>query len=270
MKNLLIYINPKRDFDDEGKIAVKIQIDNSLDLGWKRQDLLLVTNFAYEYNGVKSFVIGDENFCPFCPAASKINVIINLLERKLIEKGTIYWFHDLDAYQLINFAESELEFDKVDILLPDFGRYPKWSTGSFFFKDSSEDIFNSIKNIMYKYQIDEEKAFCVLTRVSYCCHSPQKWFKSYPSPKIPLAKNIYERIKKANITYNFHSFNVGSNYVAALKPIRVAHFHFAPRPINPGNPRPDQLDFFLRGKNRVGVQILPERLVKIFNRYGVK
>jgi hypothetical protein len=42
------------------------------------------------------------------------------------------------------------------------------------------------------------------------------------------------------------------------------------RPINPFNPKPDQLDFFLRGKNKIDVQLVPERLVKIFNNHGIK
>ena len=37
MKNLLIYVNPRKDFGEEEKIAIKIQIDNSLDLGWKKE-----------------------------------------------------------------------------------------------------------------------------------------------------------------------------------------------------------------------------------------
>ena len=50
MKQLLIYIGPTDKFDDEHEVLTKIQIDNSLDLGWKKEDILLVTNFPYEYN----------------------------------------------------------------------------------------------------------------------------------------------------------------------------------------------------------------------------
>lgn len=270
MKNLLIYINPKKDFDEEGKTAVKIQIDNSLDLGWKPEDILLVTNFDYEYNNVKSYVVGDKNYCEFCPAASKINAIIDLFDRKLIEKDKIYWFHDIDAFQLCKIEESELKLNKEDILMPDFGRILRWSTGSFFFKTGSENIFNWVKEIMYKYKIDEESAFCILTGIEYLVHHySKKKIKAHTFSGFPEIKNINQRIKKANITYNFHSFNVRSNYKAAIKPIRVAHFHFL-KPINPKNPRPDQIDFFLHGKNKLEVQIVPERLVKIFNQYGVR
>lgn len=52
MKNLLIYTNADKEFSEENKTLVKIHIDNSLELGWDRKDILLYTNFPYEYNGV--------------------------------------------------------------------------------------------------------------------------------------------------------------------------------------------------------------------------
>ena len=53
MKNLLDYISPDKDLtktklDGEADLLAKVQIDNSLSLGWKRKDILLVTNFDYE------------------------------------------------------------------------------------------------------------------------------------------------------------------------------------------------------------------------------
>lgn len=271
MKNLLIYINPSKYFDDEGKIAIKIQIDNSLDLGWKKEDIMLVTNFPYEYNGVKSLVIPGDNYCIFSPTASKINSIVYLFKEKLIKKGEIYWFHDLDAFQLSWISESELAMDKkTDILIPDFGRLPGWSTGSFLFKYSSEDIFNWTRDLIYKYGTEEESALLILTGHDTPIDYENKiWIKGYTSNEMPEIKDINKRIKKLNISYNFHSFNVRSNYAAAIKPIRVAHFHFM-KPVNPENPRPDQIDFFLRGINKIGVQIVPERLIKIFHKHGIK
>ena len=97
MKNLLIYINPSKDFEGEEKTTVKIQIDNSLDLGWKKEDIMLVTNFPYEYNDVRSLVIGDDAYCHYFPRCSKWPAIIKLFENKLIKKtsyiGTTIWTH---------------------------------------------------------------------------------------------------------------------------------------------------------------------------------
>ena len=91
MKNLLIYINPAKDFVDSKdrtniKELAKIQIDNSLDLGWAVEDIVFVTNFPYEYGGVKALVIDDDSlFCDISGTAygkaSKINVILYLLKK---------------------------------------------------------------------------------------------------------------------------------------------------------------------------------------------
>jgi len=40
MKNLMIYVNPHHEFDEERKVLAKIQIENSLRLGWKSGDIL--------------------------------------------------------------------------------------------------------------------------------------------------------------------------------------------------------------------------------------
>lgn len=52
MKKLLTYVSPKKGFYEETKVTVKIQIDNSLDLGWKRE-------------GVQARNVSDKNFTPF-------------------------------------------------------------------------------------------------------------------------------------------------------------------------------------------------------------
>ena len=54
MKNLLIFISPAGGFPKEHEELTKMQIDNSLELGWKPEDILLVTNFDYEYRGIKA------------------------------------------------------------------------------------------------------------------------------------------------------------------------------------------------------------------------
>jgi hypothetical protein len=87
MKNLLIYINPAKSFineawKDENDILAKIQIDNSLEMGCKKEDIILVTNFEYEYRGVKSIVVSDDLYCNHSAGTpSKINVIVDLFDK---------------------------------------------------------------------------------------------------------------------------------------------------------------------------------------------
>lgn len=102
MKNLPIFISPQKQFYDESLVSVKIQIDNSIDLGWKREDIILATNFNFEYNGVKSIVVSDHNYWLQDIRQSKHTTILELIGRRVINNlvnTELYWFHDLDAYQ---------------------------------------------------------------------------------------------------------------------------------------------------------------------------
>lgn len=248
----MIYISPTGSFKhpnpllvNDADFLIKIQIDNSLDLGWKRKDILLVTNFAYEYQGIKSFVLKDVEFFDKIPQASKINAILKLFELDRID-NELYWFHDLDAFQLEPIKETELELEEIDMALTDYGRIPKWSTGSIFFKIGSKVIFEKIKEVVYKYYIDEERALDWLTANN---------------------KSLQTKIKKINKSYNFTAFNIRSCYKMAIKPIRVAHFHPQAGISQLGIER--SFDFFT-GKNKINTPLISTRLIKIFNKHGVR
>ena len=145
MINLLIYINPiDKRFIGEYVDLVRIQIDNSLELGWKPEDILLVLNFDYEYRGIKAvkvddYQVFDQN------KSTKIPAINQLFKDGVIKEDKVYWFHDLDAFQL---SPIELSLEK-DAAFTDHGHFSKtWNAGSFFFKKSAEDIFLSIWEYM--------------------------------------------------------------------------------------------------------------------------
>jgi len=262
MKNLLIFINPKglfnKNLKGEPDILTKIQIDNSLDLGWKKEDILLVTNFDYEYNGVKALVVGDDNYCAFSITASKINAILTLFRQGVIEKD-LYWFHDLDAFQLEEITESELELGSMDMGLTEYGKTTikplhdkRLSTGSIFFKQSTQDIFEWIKIKVYQYRCNEEVALLELTKL----------------PKYKLS----ERIKRLDITYNLatRKRQVSANYKVAAKPLKVIHFHpFDKRAVR-SEGKNDNMAVCVYGKNKINKVLVNKRLIKIFNYHGVK
>ncbi len=78
MKNLMLFVHPSKDFLEEQKTSIKIEIDNNLSLGWKREDIILATNFPYEYNGVKSLLVSSDNYCAdISPCVPIINVIVD-------------------------------------------------------------------------------------------------------------------------------------------------------------------------------------------------
>lgn len=229
MKNLLTFISPTKDFNTECKVLVKLQIDNSLDLGWKEEDILLATNFPYQYKGVKAQVIDDVFYAPK-PPTTKLYAIINLFDKGLIGND-LYWYHDFDAYQFAPITEDGLEC--FDLGVTNYGRVPRLCSASMFFRKTARDIFNAIKDKVEGYKSNEEVAI------------------------MRVRNRFGDRIKRLNISYCFHRFNLRSCYQIADKPIKAAHFH-----IDKG-----KLDFYMYGKNKLNIVLMPERLIEIFNRY---
>jgi len=227
----------------------KVQIDNSLSLGWKRQDIIFVTNFPWKYNGVKAIVVGDEHYCAVRPRSIKTAIIPFLVDAGIIEKGKIYWNHDFDAYQLNPIEEVELGLDNFDVGLTDYGWKERWCMGSFFVKKSSKDIFEKAKNIIYK-DIEDETAMIELTKDA----------------------TINKRCNRLNITYNFGMRNVESNYEKAIKPLRVVHFHpkYKVVYLKPSYRWERTWDVFVNGKNGLNMPLIDNRLIAIFNYHRIK
>lgn len=224
----MIYINPDRKFTSEHEDLTKIQIDNSLSLGWKLEDILLVTNFPYEYRGVKSIIVDDYEV--FDQNRSTKIPAINQLFADGIIKDEVYWFHDHDAFQL-----EPMEVDlKKDAGFTDHGARSKtWNAGSFFFKKGARDIFLWIWEYMNLRGTNEQDALTYMWRGNI--------------------NGINDRYELMSIAYNIGISRVDEGFKKAGVPPKVAHFH-------PHKRR--HLELF-RDK-------LPERLLTIFNKYGIK
>jgi len=236
MKQVLTYISPDREFNDEHRMAARIQIDNSLSIGWHKEDILIVTNFNYEYNGVKSIVIGDDNYCSIHWPATKVYVLVYLMQKGLIGDD-LYWYHDFDCFQFVSFREDEPDLGTADLGLTNYSRMPRLCSASMFFKKTARDIFEQLKKEVDQTGKDEEMG---LARM------------------INRDKKLRIRVKHLNITYAFHKFNLRSCINIVDKPIRAAHFHLTP----------DKYDFYVRGNNKLNLPLIPERLVKIFHQHG--
>lgn len=259
MKNLMIYISPTGSFDnprpdlasnDAGPL-VKIQIDNSLLLGWKKEDIVLVTNFEYRYGGIEAVVVKDVEFFERKPQASKINAIIKLFDNGMIEDGELYWFHDIDAYQLAPIVQTDIDLSDDCIALTDygggirFGGENRWSTGIIFFKASARDIFYRMKEIYYEKKIDEEEALGLL---------------------VISDPHIRTRVKKINSTYNFTGYGFRSRYKHATHPVRVIHFHPWAGRRRAGIK--NCLQFF-RGENEMNISFITDQLMHLFAHHGI-
>lgn len=250
MKNLLLYVNPSKQFDPETAKLVKIQIHNSLELGWKPEDILLVTNFPYEFMGIKAFQVPDSCFNTIHKQATKVDTMVYLFDIGFIGQD-LHWLHDFDAYQQVAIPEWELGLEGVDIGLTDYGRHEKWNGGSTFLRKSSVDLYREMKAGMYREnQVvldkpkNEEDILMLMFDSNY--------------------NNIRYRAKRLNISYNFGIKRMELCYRKAIKPIKVLHFH--PERVYRGWGR--AYDIVTTGENEIGQPIMTDRLKRIFEAYG--
>lgn len=249
MKNILIYTGPNKKFNEEHSTLVKIQIDNSFDLGWKKEDILLVTDFPYEYNGVTSFVVHNGLYYGFDRNANKSIVLAHLLNQGIIESGTLYWCHDFDAYENCSIDEKELGLDKYDLGLTHYSYKPEWQFGSLFLKSSSRDIFELLDDAIQKRPRSNRNNEKVLTKL------------------ININAIKHSRYKRMNVTYNIMKKHLTTIYREAEKPLKVLHF----LPSNKDNDMPyTALQMFMYGKNRLHIPLMSDRLIKIFHHHGIK
>lgn len=239
MKDLMICVDPAGKFNDELGILVKLQIDNSLELGWKREDITLVTNFDYEYRGVKSLVVPDNLYYEPDYASTKMLVIDYLLTSKLLPED-LYWYHDFDAYENVHITEEELYYLYGCIGLTSYVYKPEWNCGSFFFEalPLSRYLFDMIVKQMQRRvrPRSDEKS---LTHLTY-------WNK--------IDREDYIHM---NPTYNVSMKN--AQYIAskASKPLKVLHFH------------PYGRDWIVKEPLLVTFKrMMSPRLLNLFGQYG--
>lgn len=249
MKNLYTFLSPEKKLDHNHQKMIEVQIENSLNY-WKLEDIILAANFPFEYKGVKAIEIPSSlinSQYPKNPRAvinSKINIIIYLLENKLLTEQA--WYHDFDAFQITPF---DVKLDK-DMGVVCYGFYPPtmfqyWGKddgalgktfkltpqgypqrinfGNIFFKPESLDIFKTLLEKMDSENLYEEDAMTLLLE------NPE----------------IEKRVQIMNQTYNIGIRYTRSNIKIADKPLKVFHFP-------PNNPR-----WFNKFK-----PILPEKLRK--------
>jgi len=195
MKQLLVFIGK---LDKEHEELTKIQIDNSLELGWKVEDIVLVTDFEWEYRGVKALVLKGNFDALDGNRSSKIPVINRLFDMGKVRDGDTYWFHDHDAFQL-----EPMEQPKINELgITNHGWSGKWNAGSFFFNRSSVDTFQQIYSSMLDNATNEQDALTSL-------------IQNFQVTNYTLL----------NITYNLNIYHLEHNLKKAEKPLMVAHFH---------------------------------------------
>lgn len=278
MKNFIIYVNPIKGFKPEIETQFKIQIENLLELGWKKEDIIIATNFDWEYMGIKSFVVDDDLYFKPDPRSIKCIAVARLFERnQIFEDNTLYWMHDVDHFQQLPVTEEEIvkEMGDCDFALCDYGRRIKYNCGSIFFRKSAGDIFIKMRDMVMEQrelhpETEEERALMILVtnNSNWAWRSSIGAENSFQDAGRTDTEEIKKRIKKLHITYNFADYNMTSLWRMCDGRPKTAHFNPFFEKITRSNPTGCRLNFFL-GDNKLGIPLLNERLLKIFARHGL-
>jgi hypothetical protein len=173
MKNLMVYVSPEKKFFGEAEALVEKQITNSLKLGWEKEDIVLITNFPYEYRGVKSIVLDDKT--------NKSDVIFHLLTQEVVKEAQLWWYHDLDVFQVHPMDSSLIDLGDTTAGFTDNG-FGSFDTGSFFFRKWSDKIFEWTRNRARKFKGDESAALDSLVRENY--HNVNAKYKKLDGEKM--------------------------------------------------------------------------------------
>ncbi len=173
---------------------VGAQLENSMALGWKPEDLVVVSNLKID--GPATIVRAPLN--ESCLTGSKMFALQFLFEQGAIQGREMWWAHDLDAWQNYWFEPPECD----DIGLAEYST-PKFNGGSVFVRSSAWDIIATItERIQTEREHQEEPA------INYVLHS----------------LTYKHRVTKLDSTFNVGCSAYAVRYQRSMKPILVSHF----------------------------------------------
>jgi hypothetical protein len=279
MKNVFLYLNPKGISENADKL-VKVQIENILLLGWDPKDIIFITNFPYEFMGVKATEVPSDYFFSDDPASTKCYTLSKMFEKnQVFNDEELYWVHDIDHFQQLPFDEEEIvrEMGESDFALCNYGRRVKLNCGSIFFRKSAADIYAKIRDIMvdcrqWSKRCEEERALMIMmtNNRNWAFRSSIGAENSFAPYTFEDMSHLSKRVHIMPITYNFADYNMTSLWKMCGGNPKTAHF----------NPFPEQasrkgkdviewkLPFFL-GENKLRRPLINERLINLFKQNGI-
>jgi hypothetical protein len=213
------------------KHELNAQMENSLEMGWSPEKILVVTNFMFvqKNSAIRRLLLPDLN--KDCLTGSKMFAMRELFRLDMINEEV--WIHDLDAWQNIPFDFPEFK----DVGIAEYSR-PKYNGGSVFYKPAARDI---VERVCQEIERDKEKREePVLNRI--------------------LRREYADRVTTLNSTWNVGCSGFVKRYQNAEKPIKVVHFHPTNR---------IAWDTHVRDRNGLGEVSVSDRLKQLFVRqYG--
>lgn len=179
---------------EEVELLLKAHIENLLDLGWKKENIDILSNIDFSFMDVSTRKIKLNDFCL---KGSKMFGLSWLIENNLF--NDIIHASDLDAWQNVWFEPPKFK----DVGITTYSR-PKLNGGSSFWKPTSIDIIDKIINTITETKAEREEPTLNL---------------------ILKSKEYRDRVTIINNTFNVGCSGFIPRYQRSEKPIKVCHFN---------------------------------------------
>ena len=213
----------------------RAQVDNSLRFGWKKEDIIIGTNFDFEHNGVKNIKL--ENICTTNIFNNKWYGMLELMNNGYIDDD--FWFHDQDSWQV-----SKVEFPEFvgEIGGCTYVYTPEWNTCSMFLKQTSVSIVEYIVEFM---KINDNTNF----------YSDENYISLLRG-----GSPIQDYLTTLNNKFNVGLTHMEKRYQAAEKP--VCSLGFQPHVQS-------SWDVFIEGKNDLDLKLIDNEMIELFKTYNL-
>tara|TARA_Y100000996_G_C22497889_1_gene633123 strand:+ start:488 stop:1213 length:726 start_codon:yes stop_codon:yes gene_type:complete len=238
MKNVYIYnvVEDNIRYDNELLLNYfRAQVDNSLRFGWKKEDIIIGTNFDFEHNGVKNIKL--ENICTTNIFNNKWYGMLELMNNGYIDDD--FWFHDQDSWQV-----SKVEFPEFvgEIGGCTYVYTPEWNTCSMFLKQTSVSIVEYVVEFM---KINDNTNF----------YSDENYISLLRG-----GSPIQDYLTTLNNKFNVGLTHMEKRYQAAEKP--VCSLGFQPHVQS-------SWDVFIEGKNDLDLKLIDNEMIELFKTYNL-
>ena len=238
MKNVYIYnvVEDNIRYDNELLLNYfRAQVDNSLRFGWKKEDIIIGTNFDFEHNGVKNIKL--ENICTTNIFNNKWYGMLELMNNGYIDDD--FWFHDQDSWQV-----SKVEFPEFvgEIGGCTYVYTPEWNTCSMFLKQTSVSIVEYIVEFM---KINDNTNF----------YSDENYISLLRG-----GSPLQDYLTTLNNKFNVGLTHMEKRYQAAEKP--VCSLGFQPHVQS-------SWDVFIEGKNDLDLKLIDNEMIELFKTYNL-
>ena len=223
----------------------RAQIDNSLYWGWDKKDIVVCTNYDFEYKDIKPVRLQKISINA---TSNKEYAIYELLSEGIIKEN--FWLHDFDDWQIEKFDFPEFGGDIGLAKYCGCGGdcdCVRWNCGSIFTKPSAIDIWELFYNFVEQNK-DNKKFISDGNDEIYI----DTLYVNY--------QEVRDRISKINSEYNVGCSGFSDRYGIANKPVKVIAF-------KPNVKR--DLEIFVNGNNDFNVKLADDRLMNLFKSHSI-